>query len=498
MASLGKAAFVNKFSDPGIGLFKDNIIKDISEGDLRTFTTDIKDSFFNKIDDTTTNIVEGAKLFYTDLRARTAIYGVVTNNRLTYYDAATQKLNTTGLEFISALKLKMNNDLVVSGSIGIGTNVATAALDVAAGNIKLAASSATDGRIMQGAFSIFHTIGTRSLFVGIDAGNTSFTGSDGVFIGYQSGYNASVGPYNTGVGAQALYMSAGDGANNAAIGAFALRGISDGDNNFGGGFNAGSNITIGNRNICLGALSGIAAPGVGDDNILIGYNVTVPSGTSNYMSIGNTIYGDLANDRIGIGSTTLTSKINLPAAVDVAGGINFGNDTVLYRSAADTLKTDDSLVIGGIGSFAAGATATPSITFTGDLDTGIYQEAANQIGFTAGGTKSLVVNSTQILSVDGAIATPGYSFIGDPDTGMFRPTNNTIGWATSGTGRMILDNNANLLIGGTAAAATAQKTLHIFNSTAPTASIAGGILYVEAGALKFRGSAGTITILAVA
>jgi hypothetical protein len=56
----------------------------------------------------------------------------------------------------------------------------------------------------------------------------------------------------------------------------------------------------------------------------------------------------------------------------------------------------------------------------------------------------------------------------------------------------------NLLLGGTSDPASAAKCLVIYNGTAPTGNIAGGILYVESGALKYRGSSGTVTTLASA
>jgi hypothetical protein len=61
---------------------------------------------------------------------------------------------------------------------------------------------------------------------------------------------------------------------------------------------------------------------------------------------------------------------------------------------------------------------------------------------------------------------------------------------------MSLDASGNLLVGLTAAGTTAAKTIQIANGTAPTANITGGQLYVEAGALKYRGSSGTVTTIA--
>ena len=59
-----------------------------------------------------------------------------------------------------------------------------------------------------------------------------------------------------------------------------------------------------------------------------------------------------------------------------------------------------------------------------------------------------------------------------------------------------VDSSGNLLVGLATAGTTAAKTIQIANGTAPTANVTGGQLYVESGALKYRGSSGTITTIA--
>jgi hypothetical protein len=57
----------------------------------------------------------------------------------------------------------------------------------------------------------------------------------------------------------------------------------------------------------------------------------------------------------------------------------------------------------------------------------------------------------------------------------------------------------NLFIGIFTPGASATNTVVLANATAPTSSPAGcGQLYVEAGALKYRGSSGTVTVIAPA
>lgn len=65
--------------------------------------------------------------------------------------------------------------------------------------------------------------------------------------------------------------------------------------------------------------------------------------------------------------------------------------------------------------------------------------------------------------------------------------------------RVTVDAFGNLGLGVTSFGTSAAKVLGMANATAPTTSPAGmGQLYVEGGALKFRGSSGTVTTIAPA
>ena len=70
---------------------------------------------------------------------------------------------------------------------------------------------------------------------------------------------------------------------------------------------------------------------------------------------------------------------------------------------------------------------------------------------------------------------------------------------TNGAERLRIDTSGNVGIGVTTFGTSAAKVLGLANATAPSTSPAGmGQLYVESGALKFRGSSGTITTIAAA
>jgi len=74
----------------------------------------------------------------------------------------------------------------------------------------------------------------------------------------------------------------------------------------------------------------------------------------------------------------------------------------------------------------------------------------------------------------------------------------TAGSTATFTQALTLSAVGNLLLGGTSDPTSAAKAIVIYNGTAPTGNIAGGTLYVESGALKYRGSSGTVTTLASA
>lgn len=69
--------------------------------------------------------------------------------------------------------------------------------------------------------------------------------------------------------------------------------------------------------------------------------------------------------------------------------------------------------------------------------------------------------------------------------------------APSNATRLLIDASGNIGIGAATFGTAASKVLGLANATAPTSSPAGmGQLYVENGALKYRGSSGTVTTIA--
>lgn len=125
---------------------------------------------------------------------------------------------------------------------------------------------------------------------------------------------------------------------------------------------------------------------------------------------------------------------------------------------ADTLTTDSATMV-NIGNFAVQNAATTGTYFA---------------------IKAGAANGTVDISADARSgAYPALRFL------------------TSSTTQMVLDASGNLMVGMASAATSSAKTLHLANATIPTANPSGGgVLYVEGGALKYRGSSGTVTTIA--
>lgn len=94
---------------------------------------------------------------------------------------------------------------------------------------------------------------------------------------------------------------------------------------------------------------------------------------------------------LGIGTATITGILSLLAATNAAGGISFGTDTNLYRSASNTIKTDGAFNVGGavrlLDGFSAqlklgdmGPSSQAGIRFGSGEDTNLYRSAADTLG----------------------------------------------------------------------------------------------------------------------
>lgn len=247
-----------------------------------------------------------------------------------------------------------------------------------------------------------------------------------------------------------------------------------------------------------------------------------------------------------IGSTTIAEAVR----IDGAGNVGIGG-TPSYRLHVQTAVANDQAIRGvntaatgtnygvvgvcsgaatqniGLSAFATGAATNMGLQITkpdaGASNWAIYSQSTAQsyfaakvgIGTTAPDELLHVANlpsgNSATVKIEGGSGSTSYARLimkaGTRDMRFFVYPAAASGrakdqwWLYDGTAsalRMVVDEDGNIGIGDVAAFGTsAVRVLGIANGTAPTSSPAGmGQLYVESGALKYRGAGSTITTLA--
>jgi len=259
------------------------------------------------------------------------------------------------------------------------------------------------------------------------------------------------------------------------------------------------------------------------------------------------------NGNLLLGTTTDSGngKLQLATHTTSAGGIGFGTADSFYTAgvgdfrfkttsaeAAVTLLSGgayigsvtagkSTFIVSGSGTTALTLDSSQNATFAGFIlnrtnNKGIYTGTSDNCGFTWTGTNgefgtasgSLILKSagTTALTLD---SSQNATFAGKAGIGrstasttatleVTRGTTGEIFRADYGTGYRIIATDTGVFLGENIGFSTTSqfgggsRVIGIANATtAPTTNPTnGGVLYVEAGALKYRGSSGTVTTIA--
>jgi len=224
--------------------------------------------------------------------------------------------------------------------------------------------------------------------------------------------------------------------------------------------------------------------------------------------IGSAEQMRLNSTGLGVGAASPYSKLHIQGATQAGCSL-----TMFYtgiQTATIGIKSNGSLTLGLDGS--NGTTDRLLIDTAGNVGIGVtpsaWGAAFKPVQLTYGSLYSQAFTVAGVAANCYNAGAGGWTYFGSGQTASrYEQSSGTHAWytAVAGTGAiatftqaMTLDASGNLLVGLTAAGTTAAKTIQIANGTAPTANVTGGQLYVEAGALKYRGSSGTITTIAAA
>jgi hypothetical protein len=224
------------------------------------------------------------------------------------------------------------------------------------------------------------------------------------------------------------------------------------------------------------------------------------TGTTNYLLVNTTdrTYrstngGATVDQPLQIGSSTGSAGFSYLGLDHAGGATDMGLNFNMLNTNSQIIRTA-CLVLNSTGS-GASRTAGSEVGSIGFYVKPSGSSVSEWGRISANGSSGL-----QLLASDGSASIPTVSFINDNDTGFYRSGTNNIDITTNGTRRLNIDSSGNMALGASPSFGSGQVVIFIANATAvPSANpTGGGILYVESGALKYRGSSGTISTIAPA
>jgi hypothetical protein len=128
-----------------------------------------------------------------------------------------------------------------------------------------------------------------------------------------------------------------------------------------------------------------------------------------------------------------------------SGSITLQEPAVSGSTVIDLPATSGTMVVTGGAQtvqFAAGSASTPSITFTGDTNTGIFSPGADTIAFTEGGTESMRIDSSGNVGI--GTSSPANKLV---VSGTGAVSTRTIATDTGGDAAIFATNNASSIAG---------------------------------------------------
>lgn len=328
----------------------------------------------------------------------------------------------------------LTGDLVVSGSVTVGSIVGTTTQTWADGSA--------------GTPAIRWTSDTNCGWYRIGADNVGFSAAGSKIIDYSATAVVFTPPLSGAVGSVGApgYAFTGDldcglyriGANN--IGA-AVNGAKVLDIGTGGLDVTGTGAFSGVVSFADGAVGAPSITNTGDTNCGIYWSaadnldvVAAGAVVGNFSASGLAVTGviTLGNGAVGAPAYTFTSDTNLGiyrVAADDMGLVAAGAEVCGINATG--------LDVTGIVTVDDGAVGAPSVAFGDDTDCGIYRIGTNNVGITVGGTKQVDIDGTDValtsgLTVTGATALNGGLAL---DTSVFTIANTTgvISWVPTST-----------------------------------------------------------------
>ena len=217
--------------------------------------------------------------------------------------------------------------LVTTNTLTAGTNLVSIA-----GNLVLPATTAAVGQITLGAVPWIHGYGTGNVFMSVNSGNFTMTGSGNIGIGRYSLHSVTSANRNVSIGYQDANQLLTTGFNNTFIGT-----------DSGSGLLTGSNCTL------LGAETGYNYTGAESNNINIGFDTGGTTGESNVLRIGNGTgagAGQLNKSFIrGIRGITTVNADAVAVLIDSSGQLGTVSSSIRFKENVNPMADSSSRIM---------------------------------------------------------------------------------------------------------------------------------------------------------
>ena len=234
-----------------------------------------------------------------------------------------------------------------------------------------------------------------------------------------------------------------------------------------------------------------------DDSLIVGTDLTVGGSAT---ITGNLSAGGISFTNLSVsGTANIVGTATFGTTVNFSGGsVNIGADGNLYRSATNTLKTDDSLVVGGgltvggttiygvppgvVQSYLGATTNVPTgwlLANGASLSTATYPALFAVIGYSFGGAGASF--SVPDLNVGyflvGATSTPGSGFMAGSQDSYLNATWNHTHSTDPAAFTSAATTTSQIVASGSGAGPAALSHTHSINVPATTSSDAGPAPY---------------------
>ena len=121
-----------------------------------------------------------------------------------------------------------------------------------------------------------------------------------------------------------------------------------------------------------------------------------------FIEAFDSMFYSIADDRmaLSVGGTIRWEFSNTAILAGTDGSYNIGNPGFLRPSGL--FISGEARAASGL--FGAGIALMPTVSFTGDTNTGMYASAADELSFSTGGVQRGVINSAGDLRLSGVLA----------------------------------------------------------------------------------------------